>query len=145
MKGSDALLIRFDHAGDDNAVLSIGRKDSDEKIQVVNEFHGKEAEDLYKKLINKNQPKPAVRINLNDIVKFKLTDHGKDIYYHRFDAANQKILKRGGKPIEPSMPKVDSEGYTKMQLWCFIELFGPHTSMTAENYIEHLEIIYEEQ
>lgn len=89
------------------------------------------------------QPSAAVHINLNDIVKFKLTDHGKDIFYHRFDAVNQRILRNGGKPIKPNMPKVDSEGYTKMQLWCFIELFGPHTSMTAENYIEHLEIILE--
>lgn len=90
------------------------------------------------------QPSAAVHINLNDTVKFKLTDRGKDIYYHQYDELNERIVKRGGRrPIEPAMPKVDSEGYTKMQLWCFIELFGPHTGWGMENYIEHLEIILE--
>lgn len=84
-----------------------------------------------------------VKIHLNDTIKFKLTDHGKDIYYHRFDKANEHIFKNGGTPIKPHMPKVDSEGYTKMQLWAFIKLFGPFTGMAMKEYIEPLEIIYE--
>lgn len=91
------------------------------------------------------QPGASVHINLNDAVKFKLTDHGKDIFYHRFDSVNEKIRRRGGKPIKPDMPKVDSDGYTRMQLWQFMELFGPHTGMAMKNYVEPLEIIYESQ
>lgn len=90
-----------------------------------------------------SQPNVAIHINLNDTVKFRLTDYGKDIFYHRFDEVNTKIRKRGGKLIEPNMPKVDSDGYTRMQLWQFIELFGPHTGMAMKNYIEPLEIVYE--
>ena len=102
----------------------------------------RETTDAFVSLIQ-SQPNVAIRINLNDVVKFKLTDHGKYIFYHRFDEVNAKIRKRGGKLIEPDMPKVDSDGYTRMQLWQFIELFGPHTGMAMKNYIEPLEIVYE--
>ena len=101
----------------------------------------RETTDAFVSLIQ-SQPNVAIHINLNDTVKFRLTDYGKDIYYHRFDEVNTKIRKRGGKLIEPNMPKVDSDGYTRMQLWQFMELFGPHTGMAMKNYIEPLEIVY---
>ena len=84
-----------------------------------------------------------VKINLNESVKFKLTDYGKDIYYHRFDESNEFIKQFGGKPIEPTMPEVDEEGYTKMQLWYFMYIYGKYMEMGCENVVEHLEIIYE--
>lgn len=101
----------------------------------------RETTDAFVSLIQ-SQPNVAIHINLNDAVKFKLTDYGKDIFYHRFDKVNAKIRKRGGKLIEPDMPKVDSDGYTCMQLWQFMELFGPRTGMAMKNYIESLEIVY---
>lgn len=101
----------------------------------------RETTDAFISLIQ-SQPNAEIHINLNEIVKFKLTDHGKDIFYHRFDSVNAKILERGGKPIEPYIPKVDSDGYTRMQLWCFMELFGPHTGMAMKNYVDPLEIIF---
>ena len=84
-----------------------------------------------------------IHINLNECVKFKLTDHGKDIFYHRFDGLNESIIRRGLKPIAPKMPKTDADGYTRMQLWEFMELYGPHIGMAKESCIESLEIIYE--
>lgn len=60
-RSSDLLLVGFDHAGDDNAVLIIGRKDSDDKMQVINEFHGKEAEELYKKLIGEGKEVQVIK------------------------------------------------------------------------------------
>lgn len=101
----------------------------------------REMTDAFVSLIQ-SQPNVAIHINLNDAVKFKLIDYGKDIFYHQFDEVNVKIRKRGGKLIEPNMPKVDSDGYTRMYLWQFMELFGPHTGMAMKNYIEPLEIIY---
>ena len=79
-------------------------------------------------------------INLNDFVKVKLTDLGKDIYYHRFDQVNEYIKKRGGNLITPHMPKVDSEGKTKIQLWDFIELYGDYIGMAKPNVIEPLDL-----
>lgn len=103
----------------------------------------RETTDAFVELIQ-SQPNAEVGINLNEVVKFKLTDHGRDIFYHRFDKVNATIRKCGGKLIEPDMPKVDADGYTRMQLWEFMELFGPHTGMTMKNYVDPLEIIYEE-
>ena len=83
-----------------------------------------------------------VRINLNEFVKVKLTDLGKDIYYHQFDEMN----KQWGRIIcKPSFPKEDAEGYTKFQLWDFIEIYGEYFGMTKPNVIEPLDIIYELQ
>lgn len=84
-------------------------------------------------------------INLNDFVKVKLTDLGKDIYYHRFDTVNEIIIKRGGNPITPHMPKVDSEGKTKIQLWDFITLYGGYIGMAKPNVIEPLDLEVENE
>lgn len=80
-------------------------------------------------------------INLNDTVKFKLTDYGKDIWYHQYDNLNRVA---GKEVIKPSYPKVDEDGYTSMQLWCFMELYGPHIRWNAKNVIEPLDLICEE-
>lgn len=80
-------------------------------------------------------------INLNDTVKFKLTDYGKDIWYHQYDELNRLSRKE---IIKPEFPKVDEDGYTSMQLWCFMELYGPHIHWNAKNVIEPLELICEE-
>lgn len=108
--------------------------------------HCRETTDAFIELI-KQQPKAVVHINLNETVKFKLNDHGKDIFYHQYDEINKRLLELGGKqlPIEPTMPKVDADGYTEMQLWTFMQIFGPHTGMGFKNYIQPLEIIYEER
>lgn len=83
-----------------------------------------------------------LRINLNEPVKVKLTDLGKDIYYHQYDRLNSAF----GKQIcKPSMPEVDAYGYTTFQLWCFMELYGVHMGMILPNVIEPLEIVYEQQ
>ena len=96
--------------------------------------------DSYKKILetSKGEPEP-IRINLNEIIKVKLTDLGKDIYYHQFD----DLTERFGTKYEPSPLKEDEDGYAKFQLWCFIELYGPHIGMIKPNVVEPLEIIYD--
>ena len=83
-------------------------------------------------------PEP-IRINLNEPVKVKLTDWGKEIYYHQYDRINQIA---GREICKPKFPKEDENGYTEFQLWCFIELYGEHIGMALQNVIEPLEIIY---
>ena len=85
------------------------------------------------------QPEP-IRINLNEPIKVKLTDWGKEIYYHQYDRTNQIA---GREICEPKFPKEDENGYTEFQLWCFIELYGEYMGMTLPNVIEPLEIVYE--
>lgn len=85
------------------------------------------------------QPEP-IRINLNEPIKVKLTDLGKEIYYHQYDRINQIA---GRKICEPKFPKEDENGYTEFQLWGFVELYGEHMGITMPNVIKPLEIVYE--
>ena len=85
------------------------------------------------------QPEP-IRINLNEPIKVKLTDWGKEIYYHQYDRTNQIA---GREICKPRFPREDENGYTEFQLWCFIELYGTHMGMALPNVIEPLEIVYE--
>lgn len=81
-----------------------------------------------------------MRLNLNESVKVKLTDLGKDIYYHQYDRVNSSY----GKQIcEPKMPKMDEDGYTSFQLWRFMELYGNYMGICKPNVIEPLEIVFE--
>ena len=82
-----------------------------------------------------------MRLNLNDEIKVKLTEHGKDIYYHQYDRLNTAL---GREVCKPSYPKVDEDGYTTFQLWCFMELYGVHMGMTLPNVIEPLDIVFDE-
>lgn len=80
-----------------------------------------------------------IRINLNESIKVKLTDWGKEIYYHQYDRINQIA---GREICKQRFPKEDENGYTEFQLWRFIELYGMHMGITSPNVIEPLEIIY---
>lgn len=83
-----------------------------------------------------------IRINLNEPIKIKLTDWGKEIYYHQYDKVNQIA---GREICKPKFPKEDENGYTEFQLWCFIELYGEYMGMTLPNVMEPLEIVYERE
>ena len=86
-----------------------------------------------------HEPEP-IRINLNEPIKVKLTDWGKEIYYHQYDKTKQIA---GREICKPKFPKEDENGYTEFQLWRFIELYGMHMGMPLRNVIEPLEIVYE--
>lgn len=85
------------------------------------------------------------KLNLNHFVRVKFTDHGKDIYYHQYDALIEFMKAKGIDPIVPSYPKVDENGYSSMQLWQFIELYGSHIGMCKPNVIEDLYIYIDER
>lgn len=55
MKNSDTLLVGFDHSHGDIAVLIVGRKETGETVQIINQFQGKEAEELYQKLVGEEK------------------------------------------------------------------------------------------
>lgn len=83
-------------------------------------------------------------INLNDQIKVKLTPLGAEIYYHQYDELNKNIKANGGTPLEPIMPQIDKDGYTKFTLWNFMELYGQHFGMCKPNVIEPLNIYFVE-
>ena len=87
----------------------------------------------------KNTKDNMQKINLNEIIKVKLTPYGAEIYYKQFDEVN----KRHGREIcKPIMPQIDKDGYTEFQLWHFMELYGAHIGMCKPNVIEPLDIVH---
>lgn len=55
MKNPDTLLVGFDNAhGDDVAVLIIGRKAPGDQVQIINQFQGQKAVELYQRLLQKH-------------------------------------------------------------------------------------------
>jgi len=78
-----------------------------------------------------------MNINLNDFVKVKLTDLGKDIYHHQLDEINELL---GKIHIQPRELVVDKDGKIRIQLWEFIELYGKHIGMGKPNVIEPLNL-----
>ncbi len=83
-----------------------------------------------------------MKINLNESVKVKLTDLGKEIFYHQYDKINKAV---GREVCKPRYPTEDENGYTKFQLWCFIQLYGEYIGIALPNVIEPLEIVYREE
>lgn len=54
MKVNESLLVGVDFTnGEDVGVLIVGRKRHNQSVDIINAFQGKEAEELYKKLIGK--------------------------------------------------------------------------------------------
>ena len=86
--------------------------------------------------------KKPTKLNLNEQVKVKLTPLGAEIYYHQYDELNKKIKENGGTQLEPIMPEIDKDGFTKFTLWHFMELYGEHIGMCKPNVIEPLDIVY---
>ena len=84
------------------------------------------------------------QLNLNSIIKVKLTDYGKDIFYHQYDELNIFIVGRGGKEIEPRYPDVDENGYSKFQLWDFMNIYGKYMKLAAPEVINPLCICIDE-
>ena len=54
MKTNESLLVGVDFTnGEDSSVLIVGRKRTNQSVDIINAFQGKEAEELYKKLVGK--------------------------------------------------------------------------------------------
>ena len=87
----------------------------------------------------KNKSSDAKKINLNDRIRVRLTPLGVKIFYSQFDELN---LSLGREVLEPHMPAINKDGYTEMQLWHFIQLYGPYIGVGRENVIEPLDIIF---
>lgn len=85
-----------------------------------------------------------MQLNMNDFVKVKLNNRGKIIFYHQFDNLNLFVKVHGGKPIEPPTLEVDTDGYTSIQLWELMKIFGPHIGMGMPVPFENNAIVIEE-
>ena len=82
---------------------------------------------------------PEIRINLNETIRFKPTKKAHEIYYRGLE----NICKQyPAVTIRPHIISVDKDGYASMQLWEFMETFGPHMCIGTPAVCEHLDIVY---
>ena len=112
---------------DENGCMCITREVRESIIHTLIE--------LYKKASKVKPGKKA--INLNDLVKVKLTERGKDIY-RRDRTQVADVVKPLNVQIEPD---IDYEGFTQFQLWHFMEIFGNYIGMCEDAVIMPLEIV----
>lgn len=70
----------------------------------------------------------ARRLNMNEAVLIKIKQRGHEIMRERHEALRREFPTVG--PYRP--PDVDANGYTRMQLWCVMQEFGPHITMGFE-------------
>lgn len=84
-------------------------------------------------------------INLNDIIKVKLTQKGVDIFYHQHDELNKWLTAMKALPLKPHMPEIDAEGYTEFQLWKFMNIYGQHIEMGMDQVIKPLNIYLKDE
>lgn len=85
------------------------------------------------------------KLNLNNNVRFKLNPKGAEIFYHRYDDLNETLKARGVKQLDPRMPSIDSNGFTEMQLWSFLELFGQYIGAGKPNVLKELNLYIDEK
>lgn len=79
------------------------------------------------------------QFNINDIIKVKLTEHGRNMH-----AQNYKKYLGENFNKKYYLPAIDKEGFTKYQLWEFMNIFGEHMFNGAEQVIENNLIYFEE-
>lgn len=62
-----------------------------------------------------------MNFNINNIVKIKLTNHGRDICKRRYDDSRPYSV---GCPCDYVPPEEDEEGWSRWQAWQLMEVFG---------------------
>lgn len=69
--------------------------------------------------------------NINDMVRVRLTERGRKIHRDEFEKYKTAYPSVPGFQTY-SPPKEDADGWSEWQMWCLMELFGPHIFITAE-------------
>ena len=71
-------------------------------------------------------PLQAIRFNINEYFRVKLTPRGKAIHRAEHDAFTAQFPNA---KIEYHAPEEDAEGWSKWQAWSLMQTFGPHIAM----------------
>lgn len=83
-----------------------------------------------------------MKININHIVKVKLTDLGNKIYEEYLQNEYKSLSHYSGLATIRIEKEKDQDGYIHFQLWDFMRIFGEHFYVGSEAVTEHNEIIF---
>ena len=70
-----------------------------------------------------------MKFNINDYVKVRLTQAGKDILRKKSDEQHKRMPQVFK---EFSLPKEDSDGWSEWQMWHLFSGFGEHIHITCD-------------
>lgn len=79
-------------------------------------------------------------VNINDFVKVRLTELGRDILLDDLSKVYPNLKRENLWEVSPY--HIDDDGYLKIQFWNFMSIFGSHFWNGAPQVIEHNEIIF---
>ena len=82
-----------------------------------------------------------MKININRIVKVKLTDLGNKIYEEYLQNEYKSLSQYPGLAAVRLEEEKDQDGYIYFQLWDFMSIFGEHFYNGSEAVTENNEII----
>lgn len=71
-----------------------------------------------------------MKFNINNYVKVKLTDFGREIHSDWWNSLDSSWMRPYRSPTE------DAEGYSVWQLWHLMEIFGEHIHLGGKNPFE---------
>ena len=75
-----------------------------------------------------------VQFNLNNIVKVKLTDIGRNIFYELDRTIDKRVIKIVGEHMYSK--RIDNDGCVNMQMWEVMKVFGNHMALAMDSPIE---------
>ena len=68
-----------------------------------------------------------MKFNINDSVKVKLNDRGREILKQKYE-----LLFKDSPRYKFTPPREDEQGWSKWQMWHLMKTFGPHISLALE-------------
>ena len=80
--------------------------------------------------------------NINNWIKVKLTDKGREILQNYWNRICSKFPQLDPDPSYFAT-HTDADGYTRFQLWEFMQIFGEHLCLGSPLYVENNEILFE--
>lgn len=69
--------------------------------------------------------------NVNLYIYFKPTEEGIKILKDNHDRLDKRIRSVGGTGLDSFKLNIDENGYCSMQMWSFMQIFGPHISLSS--------------
>lgn len=101
---------------------------------VITHLNQSQARNLAKSLLRYagEDGNPVKKINLNDTVKVKLTEYGKNIYRNHCNNIS-RFMCANGSPLEPP---VDDDGYSGFQIHRLMDIFGVHVLLNRKQIFE---------
>lgn len=85
----------------------------------------------------------TIKFNMNDIVRVKLTDHGRRLHREYHDNLFANYL--SARPIKYKPIKEDNNGWSEWQLWNLMSIFGKHIYMGCKSVFEtNIELVVDD-